>query len=226
MAQVKLAYIGGGSTRAPGTVASFIRQAANFAGSEIVLQDLDPEKLDLVCRLSRKMAEAQGADLKITATTDRLQGAGRLRRRAVELPPRRVRGALRRRAHSALARRDRAGNPGRGRILHGAAGHSRGARSGGRHGAGLPRRHAVQLHQPGQHRRPGGGRPLAHQGGVAVRGADCLSARDRRAGRTRPRQGGGRDAGPQPRLLERPGRQRRGHLRRSADDSAAGPEAG
>ena len=73
MAQVKLAYIGGGSTRAPGTVASFIRQAANFAGSEIVLQDLDPEKLDLVCRLSRKMAEAQGADLKITATTDRLR---------------------------------------------------------------------------------------------------------------------------------------------------------
>ena len=71
MAQVKLAYIGGGSTRAPGTVASFIRQAAHFAGSELVLHDLDPERLDLVCRLSRKMAEVQGADLKITATTDR-----------------------------------------------------------------------------------------------------------------------------------------------------------
>lgn len=71
MAQVKLAYIGGGSTRAPGTVASFIRQAANFAGSEIVLQDIDSEKLDVVCRLARKMAEAQGADLRITATTDR-----------------------------------------------------------------------------------------------------------------------------------------------------------
>ncbi|WP_425145067.1 glycoside hydrolase [Deinococcus sp.] len=71
MASVKLAYIGGGSTRAPGTVASFIRQAANFAGSEIVLQDLDPERLDLVCRLSKRMAQAQGADLKISATTDR-----------------------------------------------------------------------------------------------------------------------------------------------------------
>ncbi len=71
MAQVKIAYIGGGSTRAPGTVASFIRQAANFAGSEIVLQDLDEDRLDLVCRLSRKMAAAQGADLKITATTER-----------------------------------------------------------------------------------------------------------------------------------------------------------
>ena len=71
MAQVKLAYIGGGSTRAPGTVASFIRQAANFAGSEIVLHDLNEDRLDLVCRLARKMAAAQGADLKISATTDR-----------------------------------------------------------------------------------------------------------------------------------------------------------
>ena len=56
MASIKLAYIGGGSTRAPGTVASFIRQAHNFGGSEIVLQDLDEDRLDLVCRLSRKMA--------------------------------------------------------------------------------------------------------------------------------------------------------------------------
>ena len=71
MASIKLAYIGGGSTRAPGTVASFIRQAHNFGGSEIVLQDLDEERLDLVCRLSRKMADVQGADLKITATTNR-----------------------------------------------------------------------------------------------------------------------------------------------------------
>lgn len=71
MAQIKLAYIGGGSTRAPGTVASFIRQAANFAGSEIVLHDLDEDRLDLVCRLARKMAGVQGADLKIRATTDR-----------------------------------------------------------------------------------------------------------------------------------------------------------
>lgn len=71
MAQVKIAYIGGGSTRAPGTVASFIRQAANFAGSEIVLQDVSEERLELVCQLSRKMAAAQGADLRISATTDR-----------------------------------------------------------------------------------------------------------------------------------------------------------
>ena len=71
MAQVKIAYIGGGSTRAPGTVASFLQQAENFSGSEIVLQDIDPERLDLVRRLAGKMAAAQGADIKVTATTDR-----------------------------------------------------------------------------------------------------------------------------------------------------------
>ncbi|PNY79496.1 glycoside hydrolase [Deinococcus koreensis] len=71
MARVKIAYIGGGSTRAPGTVASFIRQAASFEGSEIVLHDLDPERLTLVRDLSRRMAAAQDADLTITATLDR-----------------------------------------------------------------------------------------------------------------------------------------------------------
>ncbi|GHF43774.1 6-phospho-beta-glucosidase [Deinococcus metalli] len=71
MARVKIAYIGGGSTRAPGTLASFIRQAGNFAGSEIVLHDLDAERLDLVCALARRMAAVQGADLTFTATTDR-----------------------------------------------------------------------------------------------------------------------------------------------------------
>ncbi len=78
MAQIKIAYIGGGSTRAPGTVASFIRQAQNFAGSEIALHDLDPNRLELVRALSEKMARAAGADLKITATLERraaLEGA-------------------------------------------------------------------------------------------------------------------------------------------------------
>jgi 6-phospho-beta-glucosidase len=71
MARIKIAYIGGGSTRAPGTVASIIRQAANFAGSEIVLHDLNEGHLDLVARLSGRMAEVAGADLHIRATTDR-----------------------------------------------------------------------------------------------------------------------------------------------------------
>ena len=71
MARVKIAYIGGGSTRAPGTVASFIRQWRNFAGSEIALMDLDEEKLKLVRDLARRMIEAEGADLTVSATLDR-----------------------------------------------------------------------------------------------------------------------------------------------------------
>ena len=52
-------------------MASFIRQADNFRGSEIVLHDLDPERLDLVRRLATHMAHAQGADLTVRATLDR-----------------------------------------------------------------------------------------------------------------------------------------------------------
>ena len=74
MARIKLAYIGGGSTRGPGTMASLIHQGENFAGSEVVLIDLDDERLSLVKRLSDKMARARGLDLTITATTDRRAG--------------------------------------------------------------------------------------------------------------------------------------------------------
>ncbi|MFM9108315.1 MAG: glycoside hydrolase [Chloroflexota bacterium] len=74
MARIRMAYVGGGSTRAPGTMASFIDQGENFAGSEVVLIDLDPERLDLVANLARKMADCAGIDLRITATTDRRAG--------------------------------------------------------------------------------------------------------------------------------------------------------
>ncbi len=71
MARAKIVYIGGGSTRAPGTVLSFIEQAQDFAGSEIVLVDLDPDHLELVRRLAESFAAARGADLTFSATTDR-----------------------------------------------------------------------------------------------------------------------------------------------------------
>ena len=60
MARLKIAYIGGGSTRAPGTVAAFIERGADFAGSEIVLIDLEPERLDIVRTIATKMARAKG----------------------------------------------------------------------------------------------------------------------------------------------------------------------
>lgn len=74
MARLKIAYVGGGSTRAPGTMASFIAQGENFSGSEIVLIDLDADRLALVQTLAEKMARCRETDLRITATTDRRAG--------------------------------------------------------------------------------------------------------------------------------------------------------
>jgi 6-phospho-beta-glucosidase len=74
MARLKIAYIGGGSTRAPGTIASFVDQGENFQGSEIALIDLSPERLDIVRILGQKLALNAGLDLTITSTTDRRAG--------------------------------------------------------------------------------------------------------------------------------------------------------
>lgn len=74
MARIKLAYIGGGSTRAAGTMASFVHQGENFSGSEVVLIDLDEERLSVVKSIAQKMANARGLDLTFTATTNRRAG--------------------------------------------------------------------------------------------------------------------------------------------------------
>src|SRR5262249_27551924 len=65
------AYIGGGSTRAPGTMASFVAQGEQFNGSEVVLIDLVEERLEIVGTIARKMAHARGLDLTIRTTTNR-----------------------------------------------------------------------------------------------------------------------------------------------------------
>ncbi len=74
MARIKLAYIGGGSTRAPGTMASFAHQGQNFDGSEVVLIDLNEERLALVSQIAQRMMTARGLDIRVSATTDRLKG--------------------------------------------------------------------------------------------------------------------------------------------------------
>ena len=71
MARIKLVYIGGGSTRAAGTMASFMENGADFDGSEVVLVDLDADRLELIRTLAEKMARARGLDISVTATTDR-----------------------------------------------------------------------------------------------------------------------------------------------------------
>jgi 6-phospho-beta-glucosidase len=74
VARLKIAYIGGGSTRAAGTMASFIEQGENFSGSEIVLIDLDRERLELIRRLAERIAASKGVELTVSATTDRRAG--------------------------------------------------------------------------------------------------------------------------------------------------------
>ena len=76
MARIKLAYIGGGSTRGPGTMASLIDQGQNFDGSEVVLIDLPGtgERLALVKILSDKMIKARGLDITVRTTTNRREG--------------------------------------------------------------------------------------------------------------------------------------------------------
>jgi len=74
MARIKIAYLGGGSTRAAGTMASFLHTGEDFDGSEVVLIDLNADRLDLIRRLAERMAKARGLDMTITATTDRRAG--------------------------------------------------------------------------------------------------------------------------------------------------------
>lgn len=71
MASIRLAYIGGGSTRAPGTMAAFIHNhGARFEGSEVVLIDLAPDRLAIVEALASRMARARGLDIRFRSTTD------------------------------------------------------------------------------------------------------------------------------------------------------------
>ena len=67
VAGIRIGYIGGGSTRAAGTMARLIAQAENFAGSEVVLIDLDPDRLELIRTLAQRMAHDKGAELAVKA---------------------------------------------------------------------------------------------------------------------------------------------------------------
>jgi 6-phospho-beta-glucosidase len=70
---IKIVYIGGGSTRAAGTMASFIQHAANFPGAHFVLVDIDADRLAVVLKLAQKMALEAGVDITISANSDRRQ---------------------------------------------------------------------------------------------------------------------------------------------------------
>jgi 6-phospho-beta-glucosidase len=74
MARLKLAYLGGGSSRAPGTMASFIHHGQEFDGSEFVLIDLNSDRLQVTKAIAEKMAKNAGIDITVTTTTDQREG--------------------------------------------------------------------------------------------------------------------------------------------------------
>src|SRR5438876_10490702 len=55
-------------------MASFVQQGENFDGSEVVLIDLNEERLRIVQTITQKMARAKGLDLTVRITTNRRQG--------------------------------------------------------------------------------------------------------------------------------------------------------
>ena len=74
MASIKIAYIGGGSSRGAGTLASLIEQGENFDGSEVVLVDFNEERLALVKKIAEKMARHKAMRLTVTTTNDWREG--------------------------------------------------------------------------------------------------------------------------------------------------------
>ena len=156
MASIRLAYLGGGSTRAAGTMAAFIHdhgaQLRRLGG-----RAHRPGRGAPGHRAAPRRAD-DGSAWPRPALHDDDRSAGRpdrCRRRPVAATGPAASRRAARRAHPAGPRRHRPGDPGTGRLLHGpalhprAAGRHRGPRAGGPEGAHL------QLHEPRQHRGPG-----------------------------------------------------------------------
>jgi len=70
---VKLVVIGGASAYTPDIIEGFLREKDAFRGWELALHDVDAVHLDIVAHLARGMVRTAGADLTVTATTDRAQ---------------------------------------------------------------------------------------------------------------------------------------------------------
>ena len=74
----KIVIIGGASAYTPGIIEGFIKQSGDLRGSEIVLQDIDEPRLEIIGRLARRMIEASETELSVQWTADRtaaLEGA-------------------------------------------------------------------------------------------------------------------------------------------------------
>ncbi len=67
---MKLAVIGGGSTYTPELVAGLARERKRLELHELVLQDIDPERREVVGGLARRMLDAAGFGGKLEVTDD------------------------------------------------------------------------------------------------------------------------------------------------------------
>ncbi len=67
---MKLTIIGGGSSYTPELMDGLIDRAPAIGLTEVVLHDLDDQRLEIVTGFVRRMAEAKGSNLKIETTTD------------------------------------------------------------------------------------------------------------------------------------------------------------
>ena len=75
---MKIAVIGGGSTYTPELVSGLSRERDRIDVSELVLQDIDPERREVVGGLAQRMLDRQGYQgwLEITDDLDRaVEGA-------------------------------------------------------------------------------------------------------------------------------------------------------
>src|SRR6476619_8380337 len=68
---VKIAVVGGGSTYTPELVEGFARRADRLPIDELVLLDIDPERLEVVGGLARRMLDRLGWTGRLTLTGDR-----------------------------------------------------------------------------------------------------------------------------------------------------------
>ncbi|MCS7239946.1 MAG: 6-phospho-beta-glucosidase [Candidatus Bipolaricaulota bacterium] len=71
MAGLKICVIGGGSVYTPELIAGFIAKREELPVEEIVLMDIDVERLNIVGGLAARMVRASGAEISIELTTDR-----------------------------------------------------------------------------------------------------------------------------------------------------------
>ena len=147
---MKVAVIGGGSTYTPELVEGFGLRRDVLPVDELVLHDIDQERLDIVGGLAGRILEKLEFPGRLTLTTDREQAVEGASFVLVQLRVGGLQARLGDETIPAQVRADRPGDDRAGRLREGAADGAGGARDRRGHGpAGRRRRVAARLHEPG-----------------------------------------------------------------------------